>query len=155
MPYSNAPPGQWTTATGEKAPAETPVFRDALAKASPAVRDAASFKVEKTNGPILMMGGGDDQLWPSCDLAKIAMEEARHFTFYRRVFTDAVRAVEAARSNPAVDAKRIAVTGGSQGAVVHPLTGELLALGGTPPGIAKAQRDAFGRVDRFLAASLR
>jgi hypothetical protein len=38
---------------------------------------------------------------------------------------------------------------------VHPISGELLALGGTPQGIAKAQRDAFGRIDRFLAASLR
>lgn len=35
--------------------------------------------------------------------------------YYRRVFTDAVRAVEAAQSHPAVDASRIAVTGGSQG----------------------------------------
>ncbi len=35
--------------------------------------------------------------------------------YYRRVFTDAVRAVEAARSHKAVDKKRIAVTGGSQG----------------------------------------
>jgi cephalosporin-C deacetylase len=35
--------------------------------------------------------------------------------YYRRVFTDAVRAVEAARSHPAVDG-RIAVAGGSQGA---------------------------------------
>jgi cephalosporin-C deacetylase len=35
--------------------------------------------------------------------------------FYRRVFSDAVRAVEAARSHPAVDAERVAVTGGSQG----------------------------------------
>ena len=35
--------------------------------------------------------------------------------YYRRVFTDAVRAVEAARAHPAVDARRVAVTGGSQG----------------------------------------
>jgi len=35
--------------------------------------------------------------------------------YYRRVFTDAVRAVEAARSHPAVDPDRIATTGGSQG----------------------------------------
>lgn len=35
--------------------------------------------------------------------------------YYRRVFTDAVRAVEAARSHPAVDSHKIAVTGGSQG----------------------------------------
>lgn len=38
-----------------------------------------------------------------------------HTYYYRRVFTDAVRAVEAARSHPAVDGARIAVTGGSQG----------------------------------------
>lgn len=35
--------------------------------------------------------------------------------YYRRVFMDAVRAVEAAQAHPAVDASRIAVTGGSQG----------------------------------------
>jgi cephalosporin-C deacetylase len=35
--------------------------------------------------------------------------------YYRRVFGDAVRAVEAARSHPAVDADRIVATGGSQG----------------------------------------
>jgi cephalosporin-C deacetylase len=35
--------------------------------------------------------------------------------YYRRVFTDAVRAIEAAASYAAVDGDRIAVTGGSQG----------------------------------------
>lgn len=35
--------------------------------------------------------------------------------YYRRVFADAVRAVEAVRGHPAVDGARIAVTGGSQG----------------------------------------
>jgi cephalosporin-C deacetylase len=35
--------------------------------------------------------------------------------YYRRVFTDAVRAVEAASSHPAVDKSRIAITGASQG----------------------------------------
>jgi cephalosporin-C deacetylase len=35
--------------------------------------------------------------------------------YYRRVFTDGVRAVEAARSHEGVDASRIALTGGSQG----------------------------------------
>ncbi len=40
--------------------------------------------------------------------------DPKHY-FYRRVFMDAVRAIEAARSHPAVDASQIAVTGGSQG----------------------------------------
>jgi len=35
--------------------------------------------------------------------------------YYRRVFTDAVRAIEAARSHPLVDGTRVAVNGGSQG----------------------------------------
>jgi cephalosporin-C deacetylase len=35
--------------------------------------------------------------------------------YYRRVFTDAVRAIEAGRAHPAIDATRIAVSGGSQG----------------------------------------
>ena len=35
--------------------------------------------------------------------------------YYRRLITDAVRAVEAARSHPAVDPDRVAVTGRSQG----------------------------------------
>jgi cephalosporin-C deacetylase len=35
--------------------------------------------------------------------------------YYRRVFTDAIRAVEAARTHPAVDSDRIAVAGISQG----------------------------------------
>ena len=35
--------------------------------------------------------------------------------YYRRVFVDAARAVDAARSHPAVDAARVAVSGGSQG----------------------------------------
>lgn len=38
-----------------------------------------------------------------------------HHYYYRRVFTDAVRAVETARIHPLVDPERVAVTGGSQG----------------------------------------
>jgi cephalosporin-C deacetylase len=38
--------------------------------------------------------------------------------YYRRVVADAVRAVEAARSHPAVDTSRVAFTGGSQGGAI-------------------------------------
>ena len=38
-----------------------------------------------------------------------------HAYYYRRVFSDAVRAIEAAKAHPAVDASRIALSGGSQG----------------------------------------
>lgn len=55
--------------------------------------------------------------------------------YYRRVFTDAVRAVEAARSHPAVDAGRVAVTGISQGG------GITLAVAGLVPDLAAALPD--------------
>ncbi|AYF97099.1 acetylxylan esterase [Protaetiibacter intestinalis] len=41
--------------------------------------------------------------------------DARETYYYRRLFTDAVRAVDAARTLDVVDPERIAVTGGSQG----------------------------------------
>jgi cephalosporin-C deacetylase len=55
--------------------------------------------------------------------------------YYRRVFTDAARAVEAARAHPAVDAERVAVTGGSQGG------GIALAAAGLVPDLAAAMPD--------------
>ncbi|MFE7042071.1 acetylxylan esterase [Streptomyces atratus] len=50
--------------------------------------------------------------------------EDPHAFYYRRVFTDAVRAVEAARSHPLTDAARVAAVGVSQGG------GITLAVGG-------------------------
>jgi cephalosporin-C deacetylase len=55
--------------------------------------------------------------------------------YYRRVFTDAVRVIDAARSNPMIDAQRIAVTGGSQGG------GITLAVSGLEPGVAAVMPD--------------
>ena len=49
--------------------------------------------------------------------------------YYRRVFADAVRAVEAARQHPLVDAERIAVTGASQGG------GITIAVAGLEPSV--------------------
>jgi cephalosporin-C deacetylase len=46
--------------------------------------------------------------------------------YYRRVFTDGVRAVEAARSHPAVDPARVVVAGGSQGGGIALATAALL-----------------------------
>ena len=60
--------------------------------------------------------------------------EPRHY-YYRRVFTDAVRAIEAARSHPAVDATQIAVTGGSQGGGIS------IAAAGLVPDVVVAMPD--------------
>lgn len=55
--------------------------------------------------------------------------------YYRRVFTDAVRAVEAARSHRAIDPRHIATTGGSQGG------GITVAVSGLVPDLEVAMPD--------------
>jgi cephalosporin-C deacetylase len=60
--------------------------------------------------------------------------DPKHY-YYRRVFTDAVRAIEASRSHPDVDVTRIAVTGASQGGGIS------IATAGLVPDIAAAMPD--------------
>jgi cephalosporin-C deacetylase len=60
--------------------------------------------------------------------------DPKHY-YYRRVFTDAVRAIEAARAHPGVDATQIAVTGISQGG------GLTIAAAGLVPDVVAAMPD--------------
>ena len=55
--------------------------------------------------------------------------------YYRRVFSDAVLAIDAARSHPLVDPDRVVVSGGSQGG------GIALAAAGMSTGLAGAVAD--------------
>lgn len=82
--------------------------------------------------------------------------------YYRRVFTDAVRAVEALRSRPEIDASKIAAFGGSQGGgitlAVAGLVPDLRAampdvpfLSDFPRAVALAARDPYGEIARYLA----
>lgn len=59
----------------------------------------------------------------------------RETYYYRRVFTDAVRAVEAARAHPAIDPARVGVKGGSQGGGIS------LAVAGLVPDLRIAMPD--------------
>ncbi|WP_329372511.1 acetylxylan esterase [Streptomyces sp. NBC_00669] len=87
----------------------------------------------------------------------------RHGYYYRRVFTDAVRAVEAARSHPRVDASRVAVAGGSQGGgitlAVAGLVPDLAAVAVDVPflchfqrAVSLTDRDPYREVARYLRA---
>ena len=89
------------------------------------------------------------------------IEDPRDY-YYRRVFTDAVRAVDATRALPFVDAERLAVTGGSQGGGISiaasSLDGQLKALMPDVPflcdfprAVGLTPRDPFPEISRFLA----
>lgn len=68
--------------------------------------------------------------------------------FYRRVFTDAVRAVDAIRSHPAVDPGRVAIGGISQGG------GITLAVAALVPDVAGAMPDVPFLCDFRRAADI-
>ncbi|MEE4545357.1 acetylxylan esterase [Streptomyces sp. V4-01] len=83
--------------------------------------------------------------------------------YYRRVFTDAVRAVEAARSHPLTDSSRTAVTGVSQGGgitlAVAGLMHDLSAVAPDVPFLCDYQRAAtitdempYREIGRYLSA---
>jgi cephalosporin-C deacetylase len=83
--------------------------------------------------------------------------------YYRRVFADAVRAVEAVRAHDAVDPTRVAVTGGSQGGgisvAVAGLVGDIRAVATDVPFLSDFPRattlndeDPYGEIRRYLKA---
>ena len=82
--------------------------------------------------------------------------------YYRRLITDAVRAVDAARAIPGVDASRIAVTGGSQGggltlAVAGLVDGLVAAMPDVPflchvrRAVDTSDSDPYGEIARYLS----
>ena len=81
--------------------------------------------------------------------------------YYRRLYTDAVRAVEAVRSHPAVDPARVIVSGASQGGGVGlaaaSQVGDLIGampdvpfLSDFPRAITLTDEDPYAEIARFL-----
>jgi cephalosporin-C deacetylase len=81
--------------------------------------------------------------------------------YYRRVYVDAVRAIEAVRSHPAVDPQRVAVTGASQGgglslaaaSLVDGLIGvlpDVPFLSDFPRSITLRDEDPYMEIARYL-----
>ncbi len=87
---------------------------------------------------------------------------SRDSYYYRRVFTDAVRAVEAGRSHAAVDPDRVAAVGGSQGggiglaaSALEPAIKAVMAdvpfLCDFPRAVRTALRDPYLEISRYLS----
>ena len=149
VPYAGGLPKTVTLPDGSRAVAYTPSFEHDLASATPDQLTAATTPAEKSAGPILLFGGAADQLWPSCELEKFTMDRLTS-SGHATTFADASSCYPDAGHNleflgfPTVQLLKIQ----------HPITKEWLALGGTPKGIAKGQRDAENKVRAFLTAQL-
>lgn len=121
-------------------------FYDASRAADPAVTRAATFPMERIDGPVLCMGGDDDQMWNSaahCDVALRYLREHRHAFADREIdYPNAGHTFFLATRGPS--SALLSVSGG----------GETFLFGGTARGDAAAATDAWKRIWTFLQLSL-
>jgi dienelactone hydrolase len=112
--------------------------------------ERATIPVEKTRGPILLVSGADDQMWPSSALADIAMrrlETHRHpYPFRHLKYEGAGHLILVPGGPRTTRTMRLQVQG---------MSGRLLSMGGTPKADAEAGVDAWRSLLEFLEASIK
>jgi dienelactone hydrolase len=109
----------------------------------PSVIEPASIPVERTNGPILLISGKDDQAWPSAHLAQIAMERLARHKFrhqYEHLSYDGAGHLIYFPFTPTTMVE-----------MFHPVSHLVMAFGGSPKANALAQADSWPKVLAFLA----
>lgn len=101
----------------------------------------AAIPVEKINGPVLLISGKDDQLWPSSVMAEMVMarlKEHRHpYKFIHLEYESAGHAI-----------------GSTYSPTTRSTGNARMALGGQPAANARAQADSRPKVLQFLKESL-
>ncbi len=143
---SRGGPEQHPLRDGRPAWTFTPMFERSLAGASAMERVGATFRVERSKAPILIIAGADDQIWPSCALGRISYD----------------RLVAAGRTGDAFHCYENAghwmgipmMSTRGYDAYYDPAYEGWLAVGGTIAGIGRAQRDSTDREIEFLARTL-
>jgi dienelactone hydrolase len=124
----------------------TPSFEARLAAASADEMAAAEIPVERCDGPVLLLSAEDDALWPSVALAEVAARRARghggaHHVRHLR-YPDAGHVFTRPAGFPI------------PASAEHPITGEVIAYGGSPAGNAHASAASWAEILAFLGASL-
>jgi dienelactone hydrolase len=122
---------------------ETPSFEAALNDVR-AVQKAA-IPVDRIRGPVLLISGTDDQLWPSTLMAKMVCDRLKSnshpFAFKHLKYESAGHAISLPDLPLVCYPTRIR----------HETTGITYALGGTPEANASAAKEAWKAVVDFLA----
>jgi dienelactone hydrolase len=122
-----------------------PLFDEALE--DKAMIRAAEIPVERMRGPVLLLSGGADLMWPSTRMAQIAEQRAERYNRARCVehlsYADAGHVGFLPPGTPVITSVRR-----------HPLTGGFYAFGGTRAANARARADSWPRVLQFLTRTL-
>ena len=136
------------SAAGEQGGGRLVVLRDffEVALADPARWADAEIAIEQAKGPILLVSGEDDAMWPSTPMAtmverRAAERGARHRVVHLH-YPDAGHTGAGVPDAP------------GETEVTHPLTGVTYALGGTIDGNAAARADSWPCVVEFLTSEL-
>ncbi len=108
--------------------------------------ERTGIAVERINGPVLMISGLDDQLWPSTELTEFAVRRFQRNNFRHRA--EHLRYENAGHS-----------IGWPNGPTTtlnfrHPVSGEEMNAGGTPEGTAWARSDSWARMLEFVRSAL-
>jgi pimeloyl-ACP methyl ester carboxylesterase len=124
----------------EKSPvALTPWFLECLKNRESATR--AEIAVENIGGPVLMFSGTDDQMWPSLNLADLAMQR-----FIAHDFPHSHEHVSYAGAGHFIRFPYSPVIS----EIFHPIVKTPMALGGTPEANQVANVDSWRRCLNFL-----
>lgn len=139
MPSPPSDPEVW----GKLPVVLTPTFHKAMSMRRRA--EWPEIEVEKTNGPILMFSGSDDQMWPSLALTDIAALRLLKHNFAHRfehiTYAGAGHFFRFPYSPVITE-------------IFHPVVRVMMALGGDAVANAAADRDSWERLLGFLASSL-
>jgi dienelactone hydrolase len=103
--------------------------------------DVATIAVERINGPIMLVSGDDDQLWPSSYMAGVILQRLR--TAKHPYADQWLHYVQAGHGIGSAFQPAMRSTGN-----------QYLALGGTPAANAAASADAWPRIVSFLQKAL-
>ncbi|MDQ6526704.1 acyl-CoA thioester hydrolase/BAAT C-terminal domain-containing protein [Nocardioides sp. LHD-245] len=124
--------------------AAAPGFRAAIEATAPDDLDRATIPIERLDGPLLLLCGGDDLMWDSVELSEVLLRRRAAGTSAptrREVFPGAGH-------NLGLPFTPV-VTG-----MVHPVNGVAYAYGGTRPGTARARVAAWTAFVDFLEETL-
>jgi dienelactone hydrolase len=111
-----------------------------------AMIESAEIPVERLRGPLLLVSGGADAMWPSTPMAEIA--ERRAERFHARQPVVHLRYPDAGHVGSGPPGTPLVTT------ALHPLTGGFYDFGGTRAANACARADSWPRVIEFLKNAL-
>ena len=142
IPFVTSPPAD-NSAWDKRPVALTPQFLSTMKDRSDLER--AAIAVENINGPVLMFSGTDDQMWPSLNLADLAIQRLIERDFkssYEHVSYGGAGHLIRFPYSPAVTE------------IFHPVVKTLMALGGSPENNHFADLDSWRRCLAFLRQHL-